>query len=50
VCKEEGITLIEIPYWWDGKKDSLNATIFKHIPHLANPSYATQTPIPLHKP
>ncbi len=29
-CKELGITLITIPYWWDGKLSSLAATI-QHI-------------------
>jgi hypothetical protein len=27
-----GITLIQIPFWWDGKLDSLCATIEKHKP------------------
>ena len=26
-CKDKGITLIEIPYWWDKEKSSLMATI-----------------------
>lgn len=26
-CKERGITLVEIPYWWDFEKSSLMATI-----------------------
>jgi hypothetical protein len=26
-CKESGITLIEVPYWWDKSKDSLAHTI-----------------------
>jgi len=26
-CKAHGITLIEIPYWWDFEKESLLATI-----------------------
>eukprot|EP01114_Cavostelium_apophysatum_P023042 TRINITY_DN8558_c0_g1_i1.p1 TRINITY_DN8558_c0_g1~~TRINITY_DN8558_c0_g1_i1.p1 ORF type:complete len:373 (-),score=66.08 TRINITY_DN8558_c0_g1_i1:152-1270(-) len=29
-CDGLGITLIEIPYWWDQKKESLMATIKKH--------------------
>lgn len=33
-CKEVGITLIPIPYWWDGRKDSLLATISKIRPDL----------------
>jgi hypothetical protein len=26
-CKELGITLITVPYWWDGKVESLQSTI-----------------------
>ena len=33
-CKEKGITLIEIPYWWDFKKESLIATIHQYRPDL----------------
>jgi hypothetical protein len=33
-CKERGITLIEIPYWWDLQKDSLAATIHINRPDL----------------
>jgi hypothetical protein len=33
-CKENGITLIEIPYWWDHKKESLAATINQLKPNL----------------
>src|SRR5580693_2789680 len=29
ICKEKNITLIEIPYWWDGKISTLEATIHK---------------------
>jgi hypothetical protein len=29
LCKEKGITLIEVPYWWDRGKESLAATIQK---------------------
>jgi hypothetical protein len=31
----EGITLIEVPYWWDNTKDSLMATIKQHREELA---------------
>jgi hypothetical protein len=27
ICKENGITLIEVPYWWDKQPSSLAATI-----------------------
>lgn len=40
-CKKHGITLIEIPYWWDKTKESLFATIHKSRPdiweHPGNP-------------
>jgi hypothetical protein len=26
-CHEKGITLVEVPYWWDDSKESLLATI-----------------------
>jgi hypothetical protein len=29
-CQKSGITLIEIPYWWDFKKESLIATIHQY--------------------
>lgn len=28
-CKREGITLVEIPYWWDRSKESLLSEIKK---------------------
>ncbi len=33
-CYREGITLIEIPYWWDRTLASIAATIQKHRPEL----------------
>jgi allophanate hydrolase subunit 1 len=33
-CKENGITLIIIPYWWDNKSNSLLATIQHYRPDL----------------
>src|SRR5437763_319392 len=29
-CRDKNITLIEIPYWWDQKKESLLATIHQY--------------------
>jgi hypothetical protein len=29
-----GITLIEVPYWWNRKSSSLEATIYTHRPDL----------------
>lgn len=33
-CNYLGITLIEIPYWWDFERSSLMATIHIYAPHL----------------
>ena len=33
-CKQFGITLIEVPYWWNHSTSSLVATIRKHRPEL----------------
>jgi hypothetical protein len=33
-CQQNGITLIEIPYWWDQKISSLAATIQHKISHF----------------
>jgi hypothetical protein len=33
-----GVTLIEVPYWWDRKKASLEATIHSHRPDLFSQS------------
>ena len=27
ICKNEQITLIEIPYWWNNKQDTLQSLI-----------------------
>jgi hypothetical protein len=29
-CLQKGITMIEVPYWWDKQPSSLIATIHKH--------------------
>eukprot|EP01114_Cavostelium_apophysatum_P021582 TRINITY_DN7577_c0_g1_i1.p1 TRINITY_DN7577_c0_g1~~TRINITY_DN7577_c0_g1_i1.p1 ORF type:complete len:631 (-),score=127.68 TRINITY_DN7577_c0_g1_i1:279-2171(-) len=34
LCRGAGITLIEVPYWWNHLKDSLLATIHKHRPDI----------------
>jgi len=34
MCMKNGITLIEIPFWWDYKKDSLIKLIFQTRPDL----------------
>jgi hypothetical protein len=33
-CKAQGISLIEIPYWWDGLAESLVATIQRYRPDI----------------
>jgi hypothetical protein len=33
-CAEAGITLIDVPYWWDGQIPSLQATILQHRPDV----------------
>jgi hypothetical protein len=49
MCKENGITLVQIPYWWDRKYESLASTIYSHRPDLfQEPSLGT--PIPLTEP
>eukprot|EP01114_Cavostelium_apophysatum_P017612 TRINITY_DN5282_c0_g1_i1.p1 TRINITY_DN5282_c0_g1~~TRINITY_DN5282_c0_g1_i1.p1 ORF type:complete len:181 (-),score=39.36 TRINITY_DN5282_c0_g1_i1:163-705(-) len=34
LCERNGITLIQVPYWWNGSKDSLLATIREFRPNL----------------
>jgi hypothetical protein len=33
-CAENGITLVEIPYWWDRTARSLAATIYQKAPQI----------------
>ncbi len=35
-CKKLGITFIEVPFWWDKKQKSLEATIYEQRPDLIN--------------
>jgi hypothetical protein len=44
-----GITLIEIPYWWDKKYESLEATIYDQRPELLSRIPVT-SPIPPNEP
>ena len=41
-----GITLINVPYWWDRKYESLQATIYSLRPDLFTEKITTE-PIPL---
>lgn len=43
-CAKLGITLIEIPYWWDCTKDSLLATIHKFRPDLIPQAHGAPIP------
>lgn len=43
-CREKGITLIEIPYWWDKEKSSLMATIHELRPELVEAVDASPIP------
>lgn len=37
MCKQLGITLIEIPYWWDMSTNQIIATINRHRPDIHLP-------------
>ena len=45
----KGITLIEIPYWWDRSFESLESTIYSQRPDLFKKP-PTSAPIPLFPP
>ena len=47
-CKNKGITLVEIPYWWNNKEESLKSTIHLQRPDLFDIS--SSSPIPLDPP
>ena len=44
ICSRRGITVIEVPYWWDNELESLKAVIHQHRPDLI--PIATGIPIP----
>eukprot|EP01114_Cavostelium_apophysatum_P011042 TRINITY_DN25212_c0_g1_i1.p1 TRINITY_DN25212_c0_g1~~TRINITY_DN25212_c0_g1_i1.p1 ORF type:complete len:362 (+),score=57.95 TRINITY_DN25212_c0_g1_i1:64-1149(+) len=46
IALKEGIDVIEVPYWWDGTKGSLVATIRKIRPDLLA-EYATEEAVPI---
>ena len=48
ICKLHGITVIDVPYWWNGSKTSLAATIKKIKPDvkLAITISDSEAPIP----
>jgi hypothetical protein len=39
LCQKEGITLIDVPYWWQSDKESLVATIAKYRPDVSSIKY-----------
>jgi len=47
-CESKGITLLEIPYWWDFTKESLLATIKQKRPDLVKE--CPHEPIPTEEP
>jgi hypothetical protein len=48
-CIRNGITLIEVPYWWDNKLESLQATLHSKRPDLI-PMPSNGIPIPDQEP
>ena len=48
ICKQNGITLIEIPYWWDKQLSSLIATIHQQRKDLIfDNNIKEENPIPM---
>jgi len=46
VCVYMNITLVEIPYWWDGSVEALLNTIHHHRPDLVEEPIGDGLPIP----
>eukprot|EP01124_Arcella_intermedia_P002785 TRINITY_DN11518_c0_g1_i4.p1 TRINITY_DN11518_c0_g1~~TRINITY_DN11518_c0_g1_i4.p1 ORF type:complete len:468 (-),score=107.57 TRINITY_DN11518_c0_g1_i4:30-1433(-) len=44
-CSQIGITLVAIPYWWDGKKESLAATLSQMCPDTFPQTHLSQIPL-----
>jgi hypothetical protein len=49
LCKENGITLVQIPHWWDRKHESLASTLWSQRPELFQ-KLPMGTPIPVTEP
>jgi DNA ligase-1 len=49
LCHMNGITLVPIPYWWDGKIESLLSTLHQYLPDvfdkIDSPSIPTELPL-----
>ena len=50
LCEKQGITLVQVPYWWNKKTDSLAATIQNKRPDLLPTLMYSEPAIPLSKP
>jgi hypothetical protein len=46
VCKNFGVTVIDVPFWWDEKPDSLLATIHSYRPDTPNNGIPSTRAIP----
>ncbi len=46
-CSEAGITLVEVPYWWDKQPSSLAASIYQLRKDLVLKCKVDEKPIPL---
>lgn len=44
LCQSNGITLIIVPFWWDGEKESISATLYAARPDLFPVSDARPIP------
>jgi hypothetical protein len=49
LCNDKKIALVQIPFWWDRKYESLASTIYSHRPDLFSEP-PRGTPIPLTEP
>jgi hypothetical protein len=49
ICASQGITLIQVPYWWDRQFESIAATIYNLRPDLFREP-AISKPIPANPP
>lgn len=45
LCRDKGISLIEIPYWWNEGVDNLRGIVAEHRPELvtAPPSFMAES-------
>ncbi len=50
ICKELGVDLFVLPYWWDGSLSSLATTIHRLRPDIEIPQHLLSVSIPEHVP